>query len=406
MIRKILILIIIIFTLIFMSCNSSSVNLGNNRAKTGSIQNNSSSPERLPLVTPDESKQKPKLLLYSFIHPDYLKDTAEFWGTKTGFSGFMISYVYDWHISPEKMKLRMPKLKAMNDECRKYGIDKNFVKISMGHLKDLDWVDEKQWKEILDHTRFAAKYAREAGFVGIALDTEPYYRKDNSIWDWKNERYKGMKKSDVNDLVYKRGRELMSVIKEEFPESEFIIFPEGYYYYSYPAESTSDTKRIYNLWGSFFKGLCDAGLESGIVLGIERTYHVTNKGLLEKRYYLVNKTMRNLCKGSDYWNDKCSVAIGLAPLGKKFKDKSARYPYGGFENQLEVSVKLCKRYVWIYGHGAAWWKLDDENKYRTRGFTYWRPYYQILDCDPLIDKYYKATFDFFRTGDTDNNIEN
>jgi len=401
--NKLLILVLFILPLLFVSCISKSFHMGDKSIRITSQQNKHSEPEPTSDSSTVETNEKPRLLLYSFIHPDYLKDTAEFWGTKTGFSGFMISYVYDWHVSPEKMKIRTPKLKAMNDECRKYGIDKNFVKISMGHLKKLDWADEKQWEEILEHTGLAARYAKEAGFAGIALDTEPYYRKDNSIWDWKNKRYKGMKKNEVNELVYKRGKALMCVIKGEFPESEFIIFPEGYYYYCYPKESTSDTRRIYNLWGSFFRGLCDEELESGIVLGTERTYHVTGREPLEKRFRLVNKVMSDLCNNSDYWNDKCSVAIGLAPLGKKYRDKSARYPYKGFEDQLDVSVNLCKKYVWIYGHGAAWWKLDDENKYRIRGFAYWRPYYQVLKCDPMIDKYYKATFDFFKvSGESDN----
>jgi len=168
----------------------------------------------------------PKLLLYSFIHPDYLKETAEFWGTKTGFSGFMIAYVCDWDVTEERIQERIPRLTSMNDECKKYGIDSNFIKLSMGHLKDLDWTKNDEWKKITDRVKLTASVAKQTGFRGIALDTEPYNWRENSIWDYKNPLYEGKTKSEMDGLLRLRGFQFMRAIKEEFPDSEFIIIPQ------------------------------------------------------------------------------------------------------------------------------------------------------------------------------------
>jgi len=349
-----------------------------------------------PSQKTDIAKHRPKLLLYSFIHPDYLRDTAEFWGKKTGFSGFMISYLCDWHVPTEKILKRSPRLKLMNEECKKYGIDSNFIKLSLGHLKKLDWTDEEEWKKIVERVRLTARVARDNGFVGIALDTEPYYWRINSIWDYKNSLYKGKSRDEMEELVGKRGNELMLAIKEEFPESEFIIFPEGYFYYKYPKESINDTAKIYNLWGAFFRGLCNANLKSGIVVGTERTYHIGRPSSIKKKYRAIYDTMAKCPDDSDYWKNKCSLAPGAAPLGKSFKNKSKRYSYKKFENQMGLFVELSPRYAWIYGHGAAWWKLNDQDKYKGSGFSYWRPYYQVLDCDPDIQKYYMETYKMFK----------
>ena len=354
--------------------------------------------EKTAKKEPKPKNKYPKLLLYSFIHPDYLKDTAKFWGTKTGFSGFMISYVCDWNVPREKVLKRMPRLKEMNDECKKYGIDSNFIKLSMGHLKKLDWTDDKEWKKITDRVALTAKVAKETGFRGIALDTEPYYWRENSIWDYKNPLYKDKTKTEIEGLVRVRGFQLMRAIKKEYPDCEFITFPEGYFYYKYPNESVNDTAKIYNLWRPFFRGLCDAGLKNGIVVGTERTYHITRPSSIKKKVNLIQKTMKEAPTSPGYWDKKCSLALGSAPLGKSFKNKKARFSFDKFKTQIKTFSEISPRYVWVYGHGAAWWQLPkkDENKYKGTGFSYWRPYYQVLKCDKNIKKYYKWTYEVFK----------
>ncbi len=357
------------------------------------------SPEKTTKKIKKPKKAKyPRLLLYSFIHPDYLKDTAEFWGTKTGFTGFMISYVCDWDVPEEKIHARIARLREMNEECAKYGIDSNFIKLSMGHLKELNWTDNEEWKKVTDRVCLAASVAKETGFVGIVLDTEPYNWRENSIWDYKNPLYEAKTKGEMESLVRLRGYQLMTALKEGFPESEFIMFPEGYFYFRYPAESVNDTAKIYNLWQPFFQGLCDAGLEKGIVVGTERTYHITKPSSIKKKVQAIEKTMQEAPSDPHYWRKKCSLALGSAPLGKTFQDKRSRFSLKNFKNQMKTFAELSPRYVWIYGHGAAWWQIPvkDEKKYQGTGFSYWRPNYQILKCDKYIKDFYDTTWQVFR----------
>ncbi|MCE1247360.1 MAG: hypothetical protein LWY06_12005 [Firmicutes bacterium] len=339
----------------------------------------------------NHAKHKPKLILYSFINPMYLRDTAKSWAENTGFRGFMIAYICDWEVPDEKVLARVPELKTMNEECRKYGIDSNFIKLSMGHLKDMNWSDDAYWKKLDERVRLAAKIAKETGFVGIALDTEPYNWRENSIWDVGNPMYKHIERNQLETLVRKRGRDFMEAVKSEFPEAQFIIFPEGYFYYKYPSESVNDTARIYNTWGYFFKGLCDAELQNGINVGTERTYHMTDPDKLRQKYESIVNTMKECPENRKYWEEKCSVAIGMAPLGKKFDDKRKRYYARDFDKQINEAVKLSPRYLWVYGHGGAWWQLEDDTPYVGKGFTFWRPAYQKLKCDRDIQKFYDIT---------------
>jgi hypothetical protein len=58
---------------------------------------------------------------------------------------------------------------------------------------------------------------------------------------------------------------------------------------------------------------------------------------------------------------------------------------------MNTSIELSPRYLWIYGHGGAWWQLEDETLYVGKGFSFWRPAYQKLKCDKDIEKYYSIT---------------
>lgn len=348
--------------------------------------------EKSALSTPP-----PKLLLYSFIHPEHLYDTAQFWGTKTGFSGFMIAYICDWPVSQERMLARVPRLTEINLRCKEFGIDSNFIKISMGHLKDLNWTDEEQWQELLDHIKTTAYIAKETGFVGIAIDTEPYHWKENSIWDKDNPLYEELSEIEIKELVQKRGLSMMDTILKEFPRCEFIIFPEGCFYYRHPEESTKDTAALYNLWGSFLQGLREGSPPQGIIIGTERTYHVTRPAAIKKFYKMIDEAVGDCLGDKTYLREKGSIALGAAPLGKTWFDKSPRYSLSGFKTQMETFARLSTRYVWIYGHGAAWWKLDSEAQYKDRGFTYWRPNAQIVEPNPQIERYYEETLRIFKT---------
>ena len=59
---------------------------------------------------------------------------------------------------------------------------------------------------------------------------------------------------------------------------------------------------------------------------------------------------------------------------------------------------LCPKYVWIYGHGSAWWQEKDNKKYELHSEAVLptvedlRDYSRVLNrsADPILKKYFYA----------------
>jgi hypothetical protein len=92
-------------------------------------------------------------------------------------------------------------------------------------------------------------------------------------------------------------------------------------------------------------------------------------------------------KLASYWARRCSVALGLAPLGylrpirdergkrlgfggreevfgnryiKPGEDKSGNYPPDVFRAVYAAARMTCRRYVWLYSHGPSWWRMTPQ----------------------------------------------
>ncbi len=79
----------------------------------------------------------------------------------------------------------------------------------------------EDWTVVFENLRRVAKAAHNAGFYGIAFDNEPYF---HNWFGWKS----GIENCDLF-VEYvaqykKRGRELMAVLEESWPESHFLVF--------------------------------------------------------------------------------------------------------------------------------------------------------------------------------------
>jgi hypothetical protein len=315
----------------------------------------------------DISRYPPRTLMFCDIDLKYLENTAFFWSKEVGISGFMLSGISNWYYSKEKILSYSGRLRETSKECKKYGIDSNFIKTALGYKELPDWLDDRAWYEIQENFRVTAKLAVESGCKGIAIDTEPY---QISLWDPYAFRLVGYPQSELKKKIFQRGRDLMKAMVSDFPGIEVIILPVGLLH-----------GRGYFYWMDFVNGLMSESGYSAFILADERTYHVTKKKKIEKVFKKINFLMEQKAKNKKAWHKKGTIAFGGWPLGyyrsikdkngkflgyanKKgelvgsYGDKSEWYSIGEFEEQIRTFESLCPKYIWIYGHGSSWWQVD------------------------------------------------
>jgi hypothetical protein len=327
----------------------------------------------------------PKVLLFSAVDVYYLADSVQFWGEKVGVNGFFLAYLADWWTPREKLFENVAILMDVNKKGTSYGIDRNFVKVALGYGKLPIWTDDEAWSGILSNFRNIAEFIKQSGTRGIAIDTEPY---EVPLFDPETDRFKTVDRKILKDKVYQRGKEIMQSLTEGFPDIEVVILPEGAFYWFNQDQGSS--ARTYELWIDFFNGMASVRNKKGIVVSAERTYSVTDKNSLYGIYNMINKTMLEHVQDPVFWKEKCSIALGMWPLGKTYSDKSARYSVARFEEQFLQAEALSPRYVWIYGHGAAWFQLKQEEvkKYSSHGRTVQGKEDQVIPTDSAILEYY------------------
>lgn len=338
-------------------------------------------PRQYLLGSPNQAQTKnPKVLLFSSIDINYLADTLSDWGENVGINGFMLCYVADWWTPKEQIFGNIEVLTKINKEGVTYGIDSNFIKVAIGYKELPNWSDDKTWPGVLNNFRNIAELIKQSGTKGIALDTEPY---NASLFNTKAERFKSTNRDILKAKVYQRGKEIMQALTAVFPDIEVVILPEGAFY-------GFNRDQGYELWIDFFNGMASVKNKKGIVVAGEATYSVTDRNSVNKIYKKINNTMIEHVEDPVFWMERCSIALGMWPLGKSYSDKSARYSVAQFNEQFLQATALSPQYVWVYDHGTAWFQMKKEEieKHTANGRWIWGKENQVLPMDPAIKEYY------------------
>lgn len=332
----------------------------------------------------------PKVLIFSTVDIQYLSDSVERWGKEIGVNGFLLSYVADWWTQRAELFRNLDLMREVNRRGAACGVDSNFINVALGYKELPLWTDDKAWAGVLQNFRGIAEFIRQSGTRGIAIDTEPY---NAALFNSRAARFKDIDREILRARVYQRGREIMRALTEVYPEIEVIILPEGALYWFNPEGGISHD---YELWIDFFDGAASVRNRRGIVIAGERTYSVPDKSSMEKIYNRTEDSMRGHAGAPQFWNKKCSIALGMWPLGREYNDKSARYSPSDFRMQFSAAVALSPRYVWIYDHGAAWFSLKKEEveKYTSNGRWIWEKSYQAMPAIKNIDEYYAVLRDY------------
>jgi hypothetical protein len=305
-------------------------------------------------------------------------------GGEVGISGFLLRDIADWWVSRGKLFEKLQLLTEVNAKGKRYGVDSNFLKVSLGYGNFPDWLDDAKWVDVVKTFGDISELAKKSGSRGIAVDTESY---TIPLFDPRDDRYKGISKELIKAKVFQRGHDIMAAVTNAFPNIEIIILLEGAYYWFNPKEGVN--AGAWELWIDFWNGLASVNNRNGIVIAAERTYSVTNAIQMNQIYALEQKVMQEHVQDKEFWTEKCSIALGLWPLGKSYEDKSARYTVAQFRQQFREAAALSPRYVWIYGHGAAWWQLtsDEVKKYSDISGGMWSPKSQMLPTTENIDQF-------------------
>jgi hypothetical protein len=297
----------------------------------------------------------PKVIFYSSLTPEYLSEYAGQLKNDYGIDGFIITSLpsVKWPGNINKLTPLTDIVYKGNKTAAVNGIKDNFLKIGLEQGNIGLWEDEIKWQKDLKELKKVAAWAKKTGFKGIALDTETYRK---TIW------HNGLPRNDlpnIKELIKKRGLQTMQAILTSFPEAEIIVLPVGHLF-----AYTKTKPNKYAYWIDFFNGLLNAKPENGVTLFSERTYKVPIQIKL-KNYYkdIRGEIIADHVDDPNYWLTKCSIALGMWPLGREYTDKRANLNPQEFYNQFNTAMQYCPKYVWVYAQGLSWWQTAKGQKY-------------------------------------------
>ena len=334
----------------------------------------------------DTRPERPRTLLFSPMNANYLRDTAKSWSER-GFRGFlfdgvMASCVSDVWATDGDPKTRgeddglYREIKACNDECRRHGIDSNFIKVAF--YEELpDWFDDTAWARLAGNFREGARFARLSGCAGVAIDTE--YVAQQYDLGWVGYTKVPRPAPELKAKARERWRTVVAGMLQEFPALVLLTLPEGMIHYG----------PLYNeVFAGMLQACADAAAPNGLHVMTEGTYHMTSPSALARYPGRVGTLIAEEFPGplADYWRRRCTVAMGAWPLGYyraitdgtgkfvgwagkqetfgdkiigSYADKSEWYTPAVFKEQMAAMNTFCPRYNWIYGHGCVFWQWTE-----------------------------------------------
>jgi hypothetical protein len=231
-----------------------------------------------------------------------------------------------------------------------------FIQINV--VKTADFFDD--WSVIINNWRMTARALKAAGpeFVGIFFDNEEYT--SSKLWNYPDDvDYKSKTLSEYIAQARLRGRQIMEVCLEEFPEIK-VITAHGPYWSETKAPVYVSTQTGYiELSGPFFVGMAEAQKEQSLVLDGGENYKFRNVQQFEASYQWRKYTIASDANNSpnipdtlrSLWPEKVSISFGVS-------DVANNPSYGSMNpdimrTTLENALNRCDDYVWYYPEGSG-----------------------------------------------------
>jgi hypothetical protein len=362
-----------------------------------------------PLIL-DEDTHRVSTLIFATPPIDYVAETAEYWA-ELGFRGFLRPDVMNgwqadiWELDggtriEGEANPRFKSIRRMVERLTAVGVDENFIVVPFSkHVPD--WFNDAAWATVAENLRQCARFARMAGFRGIALDDE--YIEDQWGLHWSSYVEAGHTADSLLKIARQRGRELQSAMLGEYPDMVSLHLPECW---SIHGELSKE----------MFLGCLDALTEvdapGGMHLLPEQTYFMQEADWVARLGYGLDRALMDDLPESlgDYWVNRCGIGLGLAPLGylrfirdeqgrrlgyggradvfgdrilEMGEDKSGNYSAETFAETYAAARMVSRGYIWVFAGGPVWWQMTEDQRERHGGSN--------VATLPLIDDFDRYT---------------
>lgn len=260
----------------------------------------------------------------------------------------------------------------------------NFIQTS-ANPGNVDWFDDKGWKQIIENYRIVALIAKEGGLKGIHFDPEPYtepYRQFTYAFQAQHGEHSF---KEYQDKVRQRGREMIEAIASVDPN--LLIFT--YLMNSVNAAAANSPYpeaalkyAQYGLYPAFINGWLDAAPPTmKFVDGCElQGYKANDEMTFLKTADIVRNTALNLVapenRGKYLSQVQTSFGIYLdaylnPPTSRWYIDPKGATPTQRLKTNIAFAADASSEYVWTWGEKYRWWPVTGKDAEAQVSAEYW-----------------------------------
>ena len=236
--------------------------------------------------------------------------------------------------------------------------------------KRVAWNDDAAWDKIAHNIRILAKFAKDAGFVGLRIDPEDYHRQQQ----YRLIDSDGMSYEKAAELARSRGRQLFSGVFAEFPDAKVF----SYFLLSMVNTYIGDIDGRYlrdimfrtgsDLWPHFVEGIFDVlPPTASLIEGNESAYSYRAKRM---EYYRVANHVKNNLIGLLTPENQLKYRMQVQNSIGVYLDGYSRHkpgaPFGYYMEPIDGSrvrhlginlkqaMEVADEFVWFWGEMGCW----------------------------------------------------
>lgn len=233
--------------------------------------------------------------------------------------------------------------------------------------QNFDWFDDRRWDTIINNWKVLIKIVKESNLKGIIIDPEHY----GAYFFYPPDMMGRAKRSfeECKNKVFERGKELMRVTKEIYPDITILIFWAHSYLILHPTQRLlPQEKNSYGLLPYFVDGLIEESDEKTQIHDIcEFAYGFKEKHqFLDAYHSIINKAVK-FSIIPDKYRKKIKVGFGLwIDNGNIWDDKDFSKNYfkpEEFEKSLKYALDISDEYVWIYSQKVKFFPPNIPEEY-------------------------------------------
>jgi len=250
-----------------------------------------------------------------------------------------------------------------NMASRRAGVTRNLLLVAFtGQLPD--WWGDPAWQKIHSNFRQAARFARAAGFAGIAIDSE--YVGEQYRYSWPGYTYDRYTVGDLRRMARLRMSQMAAAMYDEFPEMVLFLV------------HGIDAPIPDAMFAGWVEEAARRDAPGGVHLATEGTYDACSVPfiLAEAVHHFRVVEQRLSPKAILYWRKRCGLSPGGWPLqvDQDFDRKAfkrARLSPEQFRAMMAGLNMASAKYAWIYPNGPSWWQAteDEVRQYHLSAWT-------------------------------------